>query len=342
MNTQYTIVVDENAKRIADMENEFRDVFSTGKVFGTLSDVREVAKAFGVKILKDEVHWVAFHADKYIHLGNRSSNRVEGSHSSLKAALGISSDKLALVSHKIDLWAAEKRDLRNLKNEQEMFKRSVSLLSKHTDYRIQQLQGKVSKFAMDKIKLELAKFLSDPSCIPLAQCNCYYRNNYRLPCKHVLCQFDVIPLNTIAKRWLNISALSVTQHHTHAIEEPKADPALIDANLQKATLELQDLSEKLKSDQDKESLLQQIENLKKNAEANEKRVESFQFPSISVELKGRPKNTKHLPIALEILEEEFRKEAKNLKKKNRIRKRKTKKNIIRVVTVASYLLFRYP
>ncbi|PHZ10898.1 uncharacterized protein RHIMIDRAFT_26993 [Rhizopus microsporus ATCC 52813] len=43
-----------------------------------------------------------------MHLGNRSSNRVEGPHSSLKTALGTSSGKLALVSHKVDLWAAEK------------------------------------------------------------------------------------------------------------------------------------------------------------------------------------------------------------------------------------------
>ncbi|PHZ12623.1 uncharacterized protein RHIMIDRAFT_251567 [Rhizopus microsporus ATCC 52813] len=170
------------------------------------------------RILKDEVHWVAYYADKYMHLGNRSSSRVEGSHSSLKAALGTSSGKLALVSHKVDLWAAEKRDLRNLKNEQEMFKRS-------------QLQGKVPKFGMDKIKLELAMLFSDPSCIPLTQCSCYYRNNYRLSCKHVLGQFGVIPLNIISKRWLSISSLSVIQNHMRAIEEPKADPALIDANL---------------------------------------------------------------------------------------------------------------
>ncbi|CEG84362.1 hypothetical protein RMATCC62417_18177 [Rhizopus microsporus] len=47
MNTRYTTVVDENAKRIADMENEFRDVFSTGKVFGTLS-ILENFKAQGI------------------------------------------------------------------------------------------------------------------------------------------------------------------------------------------------------------------------------------------------------------------------------------------------------
>ena len=92
-----------------------------------------------------------------------------------------------------------------------MFKRSVGLLNKHTDYRVQQLQGKVSKFAMNKIKLEFVKLLSGPSCMPLAQCNCYYRSSYRLPCKHVLCQFDAIPLNIIAKRWLNISALSISK-----------------------------------------------------------------------------------------------------------------------------------
>ncbi|CAO3695735.1 unnamed protein product [Rhizopus microsporus] len=165
---------------------------------------------------------------------------------------------------------------------------------------------------MNKIKLEFVKLLSGPSCMPLAQCNCYYRSSYRLPCKHVLCQFDAIPLNIIAKRWLNISALSIIQDHAHSIDEPKVDPTLIDANLRKAILGLQGLSEKLKSDQDRE--LQQIESLKKNAEVNEKRVENFQFPSISVDMKRRLKNIKRLPIAIEILEEEFKKRSETDKK----------------------------
>ncbi|CEG67183.1 hypothetical protein RMATCC62417_03649 [Rhizopus microsporus] len=75
---------------------------------GLHADKGETALAHLEKILKDEAHWVAYHADKYLHLGNRSSNKVEGSHASLKIALGTFSGKLALVLHKIDLWAVEK------------------------------------------------------------------------------------------------------------------------------------------------------------------------------------------------------------------------------------------
>ncbi|ORE08153.1 hypothetical protein BCV72DRAFT_95267 [Rhizopus microsporus var. microsporus] len=78
MNIQYTIVVDENAKRIADMENEFKDVFSTGKVFGTLFDVREAAKTFGVK---HNFPFVAYKSNqKPIHLMYKHGKEYENNH----------------------------------------------------------------------------------------------------------------------------------------------------------------------------------------------------------------------------------------------------------------------
>lgn len=49
MNTQYITVIEGNVKRIADMENEFREVFSIGKVFGILFNIREAAKAISLK-----------------------------------------------------------------------------------------------------------------------------------------------------------------------------------------------------------------------------------------------------------------------------------------------------
>ncbi|ORE04235.1 hypothetical protein BCV72DRAFT_18814 [Rhizopus microsporus var. microsporus] len=78
MNTQYTIVVDENAKLIADIENESRDVFSTGKVFGTLSDVREAAKAFGVKY---NFPFITYKLNqKFIHLMCNHEKEYENNH----------------------------------------------------------------------------------------------------------------------------------------------------------------------------------------------------------------------------------------------------------------------
>ncbi|PHZ07663.1 uncharacterized protein RHIMIDRAFT_274254 [Rhizopus microsporus ATCC 52813] len=33
-------------------------------------------------------HWVGYYANRYAHLGNRSTNRVEGAHAAIKTALG--------------------------------------------------------------------------------------------------------------------------------------------------------------------------------------------------------------------------------------------------------------
>ncbi|CEG84729.1 hypothetical protein RMATCC62417_18489 [Rhizopus microsporus] len=78
MNTQYTTVVDENAKHIVDIENEFRDVFSTDKVFGTLPDVRGAAKAFDVKY---NILFVTYKSNqKFIHLMCKHGKEYESNH----------------------------------------------------------------------------------------------------------------------------------------------------------------------------------------------------------------------------------------------------------------------
>jgi hypothetical protein len=48
--------------------------------------------------------WTGFHANKLPHMGNRSTNRVEGTHASIKMHNGTSSGKLDLVTTKITEW----------------------------------------------------------------------------------------------------------------------------------------------------------------------------------------------------------------------------------------------
>ena len=48
--------------------------------------------------------WTAFHIYKLPHKGNRSSNRVESSHSSLKRYIRSSSGTIVLTTEKIDQW----------------------------------------------------------------------------------------------------------------------------------------------------------------------------------------------------------------------------------------------
>lgn len=57
-----------------------------------------------VRMLKDAESWTAFHTYKLLHFGNRSTNRVEGSHAAIKHKVQSSSGTLKLVTDKIDQW----------------------------------------------------------------------------------------------------------------------------------------------------------------------------------------------------------------------------------------------
>lgn len=61
------------------------------------------------KFLKEKEHWAGYYANKYKHLGNRTSNRAESAHSAIKVAIGnISSGNISTVTDKIDTWYQEK------------------------------------------------------------------------------------------------------------------------------------------------------------------------------------------------------------------------------------------
>ncbi|CAO3683563.1 unnamed protein product [Rhizopus stolonifer] len=49
-------------------------------------------------------YWVGVHVNKYMHMNNRSSNRVEGTHAAQKFHLKSSVGKMALVTNKVDQW----------------------------------------------------------------------------------------------------------------------------------------------------------------------------------------------------------------------------------------------
>jgi hypothetical protein len=53
---------------------------------------------------KEIEKWTGFHANKLPHMGNRSTNRVEGSHANIKLHNKTSSGKLELVTTKITEW----------------------------------------------------------------------------------------------------------------------------------------------------------------------------------------------------------------------------------------------
>jgi replication initiation and membrane attachment protein DnaB len=71
-------------------------------------------------------------------------------------------------------------------------------------HRLDNMRGNATSFAFEYIKYELAKSLiPENSHAPDGRrCLCKLRVNYRIPCRHILRQYDgVVPLNIIHQRW---------------------------------------------------------------------------------------------------------------------------------------------
>ena len=92
----------------------------------------------------------------------------------------------------------------------ESYSQKPTLLSKDIQNKISLLKGNVTQFALENIKLELLSLkdarneTGDVSHVTVDQpCSCKWRKNYRLPCRHLLQEFQAepIPLHAIHQRW---------------------------------------------------------------------------------------------------------------------------------------------
>lgn len=84
-------------------------------------------------------------------------------------------------------------------------------MPEHVKEKLQHLIGKVSQYAVDKIKKELVKVgkkdkvdkpiePSESDSQPLA-CNCKIRVNFGIPCYHILPTTEPIPISLVHLRW---------------------------------------------------------------------------------------------------------------------------------------------
>lgn len=55
-------------------------------------------------MLENKERWVGYLVNKYPHMNNRSTNRVEGTHAAQKHYTRTSSGKIALVTEKLNQW----------------------------------------------------------------------------------------------------------------------------------------------------------------------------------------------------------------------------------------------
>ncbi|CAO3656795.1 unnamed protein product [Mucor hiemalis] len=145
-----------------------------------------------------------FHANKLPHMGNRSTNRVEGTHAIIKLHNGTSSGKLELVTTKITEWWRIRANYRDSQAEVELFKQPLSIVKSKLSPRLNQLKNRITKFALEKVESELIESLNINSNDVSTPEDCTYYNKHvlRLPCRHqLLVVSELVPLDIIHSRW---------------------------------------------------------------------------------------------------------------------------------------------
>ncbi|CEG77207.1 hypothetical protein RMATCC62417_12000 [Rhizopus microsporus] len=99
------------SRKTSSLKREFSDdkeEYEELKPDGLKSIERKLARNKVTKyidmIMKEAKHWTQYHSYKYMHFNNRSTNRVESSHSAAKSSIKSSSGNLNIVTRKIDEW----------------------------------------------------------------------------------------------------------------------------------------------------------------------------------------------------------------------------------------------
>ncbi|OAD68832.1 hypothetical protein PHYBLDRAFT_172691 [Phycomyces blakesleeanus NRRL 1555(-)] len=216
------------------------------------------------KKMHDKENWVNTYVFKHPHFGNRTSNHAESSHASLKHVLGTSSGKLKTVTMKVVKWYEALVDDRKRRLTMECFGESTTIVfDKINSSRLNDICHKVYRFAMDHIKLKLAKSIISEKLTK--ECECLINYNYLLPCYHQLAH--ITKISTITPQ-LAYKLERVTQILTNA--------------------------------QSKQQQIHFEEYINKIIELDSKqKLENLNGPTVVEAIKGRPKNTKRKMIALE-------------------------------------------
>ena len=64
--------------------------------------LRLLTRTYSMMLKKQ--YWVGYYDNNFMHMGNRTSNRVESTHANIKRSNNTSSGSMAVVTEKIDLW----------------------------------------------------------------------------------------------------------------------------------------------------------------------------------------------------------------------------------------------
>ncbi|XP_057452011.1 protein FAR1-RELATED SEQUENCE 6-like [Lotus japonicus] len=179
------------------MYAESAEEFNTGMNFlrslvgehsGLMNYIKETWLPFKHKFLKYAI-------DHYVHMGNTTTNMVEGAHAKLKACIKDSKSDMCAA------WAAIHRcTLLQHTRINAAFQASI-FIREHTfkDKLYDNLRGVVSRYALMLIAKEKAR---------VGKCCCTIRRTHDLPCSCRLGMMNTIPLTAVDQHWRRLTSTS--------------------------------------------------------------------------------------------------------------------------------------
>ncbi|CAG8732243.1 28528_t:CDS:2 [Dentiscutata erythropus] len=146
---------------------------------------------------KDSECWMHVYTKNYPHMGVQSTQRAEGSHANLKKAIEAASGLDQVFSH-IDRAFRQHQLQKNGAFGLNLISADPFILN---NMRFEQLVGKISRWAIDRIKREICE-AEENNDTNNSVCMYSLRLNFKLPCRHIILSTGLIPLSIIYPRWL--------------------------------------------------------------------------------------------------------------------------------------------
>ncbi|OAD67867.1 hypothetical protein PHYBLDRAFT_173778 [Phycomyces blakesleeanus NRRL 1555(-)] len=256
--------------------------------------------------MDDKEKWVNYYVYKYLHFGNRTSNRAENTHASLKHAFCTSSGKLKTATMKITRWYEELVDNRKRRLTTGCLGESTTVVfDKVNSSRLNYIRHKMCLFAVDRINLELAK-----SIIPeklTKECECLINYKYLLPCYHQLVQYNKILISSIPRRW-RIYYFEGEDHSIihNALSVPKNITKITTTTPQLA-YKLERVTQILTNAQSEQQQIHSEEYIDKIIELDsKKKFEDLNCTKIVKAIKGRQKKQQQKTVAMEVCQDQER------------------------------------
>ncbi|XP_057418445.1 protein FAR1-RELATED SEQUENCE 6-like [Lotus japonicus] len=139
--------------------------------------------------------FVKYAIDRYMHMGNTTTNRVEGAHTKLKVCIKDSKSDMCAAWAAIHRCTLLQHTRINAAFQASIFIREHTFKEKLYD----NMRGVVSRYALMLITKEKAR---------VGKCGCTMRRTHGLPCSCQIGRMATIPLTTVDQHWRRLTSTS--------------------------------------------------------------------------------------------------------------------------------------